>query len=267
MRLRDAGFVLGVAVAVAAVAGCGMIRGKNGPSSHYQLNTEPQAHFSSKPSDPHRAAQNEIALAQEYIKTQQYEVALHRLERAIKLDPKSPDGYTMLGLLNERINRPVQAEAAYAKAVALGPDKGDILNNYGAWLCRSGHPNQADPLFRKALADPFYQTPQVALGNAATCATKAGKPGLAESYERQILGLDANNPDALRAMAGISFQHGDYLRARGFIERFLAAGSAAPDVLDLAAQVEDKLGDRDSAKAYRTRLATEFPTYISPSHP
>jgi Tfp pilus assembly protein PilF len=46
----------------------------------------------------------------------------------------------------------------------------------------------------------------------------------------------------------------------------LAAGKAAPDSLELAAQIEDKLGNHDDARDYRNRLSTEFPQYLPGQH-
>ncbi|MEO8743242.1 MAG: type IV pilus biogenesis/stability protein PilW [Lysobacteraceae bacterium] len=259
MRLRDAGFGATVVFALFVLAAC---HGLKNEHVDYKLNKPAIDNLKSDTNTPQMASLNEVALAQEYIRDGHYEVALDRLQRAVKLDPLSADAYTMLGLLYEKINRPEQAEANYAKAVKLAPNKGDILNNYGAWMCRSGHPVEADALFRSALNDPFYKTPAVAIGNAATCALKAGKPGLAEAYYRQILTLNATDTSALQEMATLSYQRADYLRARAFMERLLATGNTTPDMLDLAASIEDKLGDADGARGYRSRIASEFPQYV-----
>ena len=260
MRLHDARLLVGIACALCALAGCHRIGGER--SSHERE----QVSLRDDDNKPHRASQTDIALAEQYIEAGQYEVALDRLQNAVKLEPTSANAYTMLGVLYERINRPAQAEASYAKSTKLAPDKGDILNNYGAWLCRSGHPLEADAWFRKALADPFYKTPAIAMGNAATCALKADKPELAEAYDRQVLALDATNAGALQEMASTLHQRGDDLHARAFMERLLAAGKTTPEMLDLAASIEDKLGDASAARGYRTRIATEFPQYTPAKH-
>ncbi len=256
MRLRDIRLLIGATViALCALAGCHTTSGGRSRDVRQDVKLREEGNA------PHRASQNDIALAQQYIEEGQYEVALDRLQSAVKLEPSSADAYTMLGLLYERISRPAQAEASYAKSAMLAPDKGDILNNYGAWLCRSGHPLESDVWFRKALGDPFYKTPVVAMGNAAACSLKADKPELAEAYDRQILAIDATNAGALQDLVAILFQRGDFLRARGFMERLLAAGKATPDMLDQAARIEDKLGDAAAARGYRNRIATEFPQY------
>ena len=219
-----------------------------------------------KEATPQRAALTEVALAEQYIESAQYEVALDRLQRALKLDPKSADAYTVLGLLNERINRPDQAQASYAKAAQLAPNQGAVLNNYGAWLCRSGHAAESDAWFNKALADPFYKTPTAALDNAAACALKTGKSELAETYYRKILILDPDNKNALLGLATLLYAHDDFLHARAFCERLLASSQVSPDLLDLAARIEEGAGDTEAARNYRKRIATEFPQYTPPAH-
>lgn len=262
MRLRDASLTTATVFALALLAGCHNLRNQ---SPYFYSTQQDVPKFKSDSSTPKAISDNEVALAQEYIKMGKYDLALDSLKKATKADPSSPDAYTVLGLLYEQINRPELAEANYAKAVKLAPNKGDMLNNYGAWLCRSGHMQQADAQFRKALADPFYKTPQAAMGNAAVCALKANQPEVAEGWVRQILATDPTNAEALQLMVTISYQRHDYMGTRGFVERFLATGRSAPLVLDLGARAEDKLGDAAAASAYRTRLSTDFPQY-TPGH-
>lgn len=253
MRLRDAALML----AIMALVACGHFR-----NEIVVDNGESFRPGKSQP-DPKRAVEINIGLAVEYMGANDYEAALDKLQKAIHIDGSSATAYSVLGLLYERINRPVQAGESYAKAARLGPDKGDFQNNYAQWLCHSGRPVEADPYFRKALDDPFYKTPAAALSNAGTCALKAGKPELAETYYRRLLTLDANNVDALQQLAAMLYQRGDYLRARAFMERRVNQGTANAEMLDLAARIEDKLGDRDAANSYRRRLSSEFPQYNS----
>lgn len=245
MQLRDC--VLSVIV-LSCMSACG------GMQSSRQLDAG---------SDSRRAVEANIGLAEQYIESKDYEAALEKLQRALRIDGSSAAAYSMLGLLYERINRPQLAEQNYAKSARLAPDKGDIQNNYAQWLCHSGHPAESDVYFRRALDDPFYKTPAAALDNAGACALIAGKLDVSESYYRRLLVLEANNVDALQQLAALLYQRGDYLRARAFMERRVNAGAANPQMLDLAARIEDKLGDRDAADGYRKRLVSEFPQYTT----
>ncbi|REN20808.1 type IV pilus biogenesis/stability protein PilW, partial [Mycobacterium tuberculosis] len=69
-----------------------------------------------------------------------------------------------------------EAGQLYAKAAELGPERGDVLNNYGAWLCAHGRPAESLVWFDRALQAPGYTTPASALANAGGCALDAGQP-------------------------------------------------------------------------------------------
>jgi type IV pilus assembly protein PilF len=208
-----------------------------------------------------KAASQNVALAQNYLDKGQYEVALEKLQRALKQDPNSADAHTVMGVLYERLNRPEKAEAHYQRSTKLAPEQGAILNNYGAWLCRSGRPADADSWFVRALDDPFYKTPLAAISNAGTCAQMAGDLDKAEAYFRRALELDPKNRVSLQELALLSFKRGDYLRARAFAQRRDSLKPVSPEFLELAALIEDRLGDADAADAYRTRLRTQHPEY------
>lgn len=213
-----------------------------------------------------RAANDNVALAQEYIRNGQYEIAMGRLEQALRLDPRSANAHTMMGLLNERIGRSERAGVSYRRAAQLEPDKGDFANNYGAWLCRNGQPSESLDWFEKALEDPFYRTPDLALSNAGRCARQAGEVGRADGLLRRALEANPRNTTVLSELARLQFDQGDFLRARAFIQRRESAGTVDPETLELAARIEERLGDMDAANRYRTRLVNEFPEF-RPSTP
>lgn len=91
----------------------------------------------------------------------------------------------------------------------------------------------------------------------------AGSPEKAEAYFRRVLELEPTHADALYEMAMLSYGKGDLMRARAFAQRRLAVGSVPPEMLELAARIEDGLGDNGAASRYRARLRTEFPEYRS----
>jgi type IV pilus assembly protein PilF len=208
-----------------------------------------------------RLAEQNVALGQQYLEKGMHEIALQRLQEALRHDPRSADAHGLLGVLYERINRPKQAEEHYLRSVRFAPERGAILNNYGTWLCRSGRPAEADEWFARALADPFYRTPVAALANAGACAMLAGRAEQAEGYFRRVLELDPGHLDSLHQLTVLSYAKGDLLRARAFSQRRVAGGSLEPGVLELAARIEDGLGDNAAANRYRARLRTEFPEY------
>ncbi|HET7126067.1 MAG TPA: type IV pilus biogenesis/stability protein PilW [Lysobacter sp.] len=174
---------------------------------------------------------------------------------ALKIDSKSADATTVLGLVAERRGQSDAAGGFYAKAEQLAPTSGVALNNYGAWLCRHGHAPEALARFDAALHDPAYAAPATALGNAGACALRAGQAARAEENLRRALQIDPANAAALGAMAQLRFNQGQYLDARAFMQRRLEAAPADRDGLLLAAQIEDRMGDAAAAARYRQRLS------------
>lgn len=214
-------------------------------------------------SDTDHAVQTNLGLAESYMRSNDYETALAKLKKAESLDSHSADVQSMLGFLYASIRRPEQADEYYQKSVKLAPRAGGILNNYATWLCRSRRSEQSLEWFDRALDDPFYKTQSMALANAGRCAVEAGDLERADGYLRRALVIDPNLPDVLQDMAALSYRRGDLLRARAFVQRREAGGEIGPGLLELAAKVEDGLGDTEAAKRYRDRLVKEFPEFRS----
>lgn len=211
------------------------------------------------------AAMERVALAEQRLRSGQLDQAESEANAALKADPASADAHTLLAVIAERRGDAARAGSHYARAVTLAPTRGATLSNYGAWLCGNGRVAESLPLFDRALADPGYRTPGVALANAGSCALTAGQTARAERDLRRGLQYDPANPTALEALATLEYRAGDYLQARAFSERRLAAAPATPEALRLASQIEHKLGDTAAAARYVQRIRTEFPQARGPS--
>ena len=205
------------------------------------------------------AAEINVSLGQSYMRQGKLEIAKQKLDRALELDPGLPDAHTVIAVLYERINDSDAAERHYRRAAELAPKTGVVNNNYGTFLCKRGKYVEADRHYERALKDPFYDTPAVALTNRGTCALKWQRPELAEESFRKALQLSPNQPEALLSLAEILYGKGDYFRARAFVQRHDGSGKAGPDALLLAMRIEERLGDRRAARDYRKRLLEQFP--------
>jgi tetratricopeptide (TPR) repeat protein len=158
-----------------------------------------------------------------------------------------------------KINNLPEAEVHYRKAVELEPAKGDPNNNLGVFLCHTGKIAESDQYFRKAVADPFYQTPDVALTNDGVCQLQAGNVAVAEASFRDAIARNPNNAEALFQLANTLYVNNDAFRARAFIQRFDALGNPTPAALKLGHDIESRLGNQEAAQTYNTRLQSQFP--------
>jgi type IV pilus assembly protein PilF len=133
------------------------------------------------------------------------------------------------------------------------------LNLYGAFLCRNDREEEAERYFAQAAKDRRYRTPEVALTNAGVCLLRKPDPDSAEAYFRQALVANPRFADALWHMSRLSFERGNYLQARAFIQRYAEVGAMSPAALWLGVRLERELGDGEAAARYAERLKQEFP--------
>jgi type IV pilus assembly protein PilF len=187
------------------------------------------------------------------------EIALDNLNKALSYDSDYADAHTVIAVLYERIGDVKQAEEHYRRAAQLKPKGGNELNNYGAFLCKIGRYDESTEYFERAVADPFYNTPDVALTNEGTCLLKAGRNDAAEAALRKALDRSPNNSEALFQLASALYQKGDYFKARAFMQRFEAVGQARPESLMLGRNIELRLGNGSAASDYTRRLLQSFP--------
>jgi type IV pilus assembly protein PilF len=210
-------------------------------------------------SDSRRAAESNTSLGLEYMERGQYEVALGKLKKAVREDPGYAPAHTVMAVLYERIGEFALAGKSYQKAYQADPANGDVNNNYGVYLCKSGEANKAMGHFLKALDDPFYSSPSVALTNAGACEMGDGDLAEANNYLRRALKIEPDFPDALMAMANLKFQEQNYLGARAFMQRYEAAASHDAESLLLAYKIETASGDSKNANRYKLMLESHFP--------
>lgn len=209
------------------------------------------------------AVQDRLALATQRLRSGDLVTAEREARMVLKQSPGSADANTLLAVIQDEQGNVAQSGAYYKRAAELAPTQGTALNNYGAWLCANGYPAESLVWFDRALAAPGYANPESALGNAGGCGLKAGQFERAERDLRKALSLDPGNGYALASMAESEYRQGRYFEARAFTERRLAAAPANPGVLQLASNIEERLGDKAAASRYVQRLRAEFPDSVT----
>ncbi len=212
-----------------------------------------------QPSDRRKAAISNTSLGLEYMNREQYEVALGKLKKAVKADPDYAPAHTVMAVLYERIGELDSAGKQYQEAYQADPKDGDVNNNLAVYLCKTGQENQAMSHFLKALDDPFYTSPSVALTNAGACALNTGDLSAADGYLRRALQIEPEFPDALISMARLKFLEKNYLGSRAFLQRYEAVANHEAESLLLAYKIEYASSDPRAANIYKYTLESQFP--------
>lgn len=259
MRVREA-LLLAAAVAVLAT-GCSRLSfiKPSAERGRYQQVAPDYSYGDTAEMRKRSQVRIHVAEAGRALDAGQVDQAGREASAALRLDGRSPDALTMMALVEMVRGDHEAAGRHYALAAEVAPGDGGVQNNYGAWLCRQGRAAESMAYFERAVADPNYGGRADALANAGACAEAAGRGDRAEAYLRAALRLDPVNSVALASMAEYQYRNGHYLEARAFSQRRLDAAPATPEVLLLASQIEEKMGDNAAAARYRQRLGREFP--------
>ena len=185
--------------------------------------------------------------------------AFKNARKAVLVDPNLASAHTLLGVLYQRLGQWDEAGKEFAKAVKLAPHDPYALNALGSFLCTHDKPEEGDVYFRRALQNPLYPTPWVALHNAASCEEKAGHMEKAEDDYRAALRHNPRFAPALLRMAHLSFEKGNYLSARAYLQRYAAEAPHTAESLWLGVRTEKQLGDLDQMASYAIKLRGRFP--------
>ncbi len=208
---------------------------------------------------PVRAAEINTRLGVGYLERGQVQLAMEKLETALRHDPDHVPAHLTLALIFEQIGDSNRAGRHFRQAARLAPNDGGTQNSYAVFLCRQGDFRAADRHFMQALEDPFYTTPEVAWSNAGACARRNGELEKANDYFRRALESDPSFPDALFHLAELYYQQGEAFRARAFLQRFESASEPEAGALFLGYRIESSLGNRVEANQYVSRLERQFP--------
>jgi len=207
---------------------------------------------------------NEVAVSNlnlgiQYMQNREYEKSLENLNKALAADPNYTPTYNALGVLYQRIEKNEQAEQYFKKALSINANDPHTLNNYGQFLCATNHYDEAQALFMKAATNHLFDSPEIALTNAGTCAINNNHPDVAEAHFKRALEKNPRIPAALIQMAQLSYANGNYLSARAYLQRYLGMASHTPASLWLGIQIEQKLGDKNTLSSYALSLKNNYP--------
>jgi len=214
---------------------------------------------------PEEAAELNVQLGIGYLRQGDWQSARVKLERAAEQDPDNVVAHRALGLVYEKLGDIEGAERHYQRSVSLAPKDPDALNGLAVFLCGDeGKREEAMDLFDRALAIPL----STAYSNKAMLNTNAGvcMKGLdlerSEDYLRAALAEDPQFGDALLQLADVSYQRGNYLQSRAFLQRHLTAVAPSPGALWLGVRIENAMGDFQAGDQFGNQLRVMFPESV-----
>ena len=219
-----------------------------------------QATLSEEQSTAQDRAKIHTELASGYYERGQLGVALEELNNALQSDSGYTPAYNMLGLVYMELREDKLAEQNFERALKLDPNNSETHNNYGSFLCRRDHIDEAIKHFLAALKNPLYATPENPYLNSGLCSLKRKDDKGAEEFFLKVLRLRPDHPQALYHLADISYRNSEYAVAKNYLTRLMQSNDApSVESLWLRVRVEHKLGERSAEASYGLMLRQRFP--------
>jgi type IV pilus assembly protein PilF len=209
--------------------------------------------------DAKKRAAVRLQLAANYYQSGQVEIAIETAHRAIDLDPQSAGAHALLGLMLMDVGQVVQADASFQRALALDRNNPDLNNNYGWFLCQTGHERDSIAYFERAIGDRLYSSPARALQNAGICMLRIHDDAAGERYLLRALQFDATSPVAKFQLAQMYLHQRRFDRCDFYFELLSRSVEPNAETLWLGARIAHAKNDEVTERSFNEQLQTRFP--------
>ncbi len=152
-----------------------------------------------------RIAEINIQLGVAYLQQGDVQRAKQKLLYALQTAPTLPEAWYSMAYFHEVTGHKDEAKIEYLKAIAIIPNRGDVHNNYGTFLCRNGNYLESIQEFVNAAKDPEYLEMPSAYENAGLCALKIPDTKLAIKYFSQALQGDPNREVSITELKKLGY--------------------------------------------------------------
>lgn len=234
------------------VTGCALPQPANGDTKDRMTESDQ--------TDASKRANVRMELASAYFSRGQLTTALDEVKQALAVNPNLGDAYNLRGLIYAGLNDDVMAQESFRRALQINPSDGDSMHNYGWYLCQQKRYDEAEALFARAIALPQYLGTSRTMLTSGVCLARSGKWAEAENTLSKAYERDPSNAATAVNLAEVLLQRGEAERARFYIRRVNAvANQSNSQTLWLAARIEMKLGNRQAANEFGLQLRNRFP--------
>jgi type IV pilus assembly protein PilF len=207
-----------------------------------------------------RLSNTRMELAGAYLGRGQPTDALDQVKQALQAKPDNPAAYGLRGLIYAALGDNDKADESFRRSIQLAPHDGDLIHNYGWYLCQQRRFADADTQFARAIAEPTYRSAARTMLVEGICQARAGKPQDAERTLSRAYELDPANPTIAVNLSEVLYRNAQYERARFYIRRVNNNQElASAQTLWLAARIEHKLSQEQQVQAMGLALRSRFP--------
>lgn len=208
--------------------------------------------------DKSKAAQARLALGMAYFREGDMQAARVNLERAVRYAPADYRMQLGMALYQQNIGENDFADSRFNQALVLAPDNGDVLNNYGAFLCSLGQYDLAQSYFDKAVNLKNSEKIADSLENSGYCLLKAGQSDRAIVNLGRALKQNPQKGARLLKMAAEYYQRDQRAEAMSLLHCYQNALPASAESLWIQIQFAALDNRSHDIQRYGQLLAQDF---------
>ncbi|HTM64133.1 MAG TPA: type IV pilus biogenesis/stability protein PilW [Gammaproteobacteria bacterium] len=180
-----------------------------------------------------------------YLEKKNVQRAKQKLLLALQQAPNIPEPWYSMAYFLEATGNTDEARKYYMKSLQVAPGRGDVENNYGTFLCRSGHYQESIKHFMLATRAPDYLDPAAAYENAGICSMKIKAYSQASFYFSQALLKDPARNLSLLKLAEVDIKLKKFKAARQLLNQFTLVSQPTPEYASIIEQLNN--ADRNKA--------------------
>lgn len=204
--------------------------------------------------DPVAMAESRIALGLGYLEGGNMIRAHDNLQQALSHAPQYYRAQLSMAHYYETVGEDAKAEDMYKRSLRQHTKNGNVLNNYGTFLCKRGDFQQADQMFNRAIEQPYYYLIPASYENAAFCALKSQDKDKAKYYFTRAIDHDPHRPKSILQLAKLEIESGNFTDARIRLMRFNQMYGVKKPSLQLMIELERAAGNEALEQKYVKQL-------------
>ncbi|APE83888.1 Type IV pilus (Tfp) assembly protein PilF [Vibrio parahaemolyticus] len=204
--------------------------------------------------DPVAMAESRIALGLGYLEGGNMIRAHDNLQQALSHAPQYYRAQLSMAHYYETVGEDAKAEDMYKRSLRQHTKNGNVLNNYGTFLCKRGDFQQADQMFNRAIEQPYYYLIPASYENAAFCALKSQDKDKAKYYFTRAIDHDPHRPKSILQLAKLEIEIGNFTDARIRLMRFNQMYGVKKPSLQLMIELERAAGNEALEQKYVKQL-------------
>lgn len=209
--------------------------------------------------NPQDAAKTRVSLGLTYLKNGNNSQAKYNLDKALEFAPRSGEANYAMAFYYQQVGEVARAEEYYQTAIGYSRNDPDVLNSYGAFLCKQSRYDEAKAYFLQAVDDKSYVSTAETYENLAICAQSQGLDAEAIAYFNSALNHQPTRTSSLFYMAQSYIETSQWEEAKKALWKYERNAQVSADSLWMSYQIAQGQNNLKTATEYAELLRSMYP--------